>query len=43
LKIIRISPEIRYTHWGSDNAASAPIAALNSNQNQAAFLIGLTF
>ena len=43
LKIIRISPEIRYTHWGSDNAASAPIAAVSSNQNQGAFLIGLTF
>lgn len=43
LKIIRISPEIRYTHWGSDNAASAPIAAVSSNQNQVALLIGLTF
>ena len=43
LKIIRISPEIRYTHWGSDNAAAATMAAVSSNQNQGAFLIGLTF
>jgi outer membrane protein W len=43
LKLIRISPEIRYTHWGSDSAATAPVTAVSSNQNQAALLIGLTF
>jgi outer membrane protein W len=43
LKIIRISPEIRYTHWGGDSAPAAPVATVSSNQNQAAFLVGLTF
>jgi hypothetical protein len=44
LKIIRISPEIRYTHWGGDSApAGTAAAAVSSNQNQAAFLVGLAF
>jgi hypothetical protein len=43
LKIIRISPEIRYTRWMSDSAATAPAAAVTSNQNQAALLVGISF
>lgn len=43
LKIIRLSPEIRYTHWGADSPTATSIASVSSNQDQAAFLIGLTF
>jgi hypothetical protein len=43
LKIIRISPEIRYTHWGGDSASAAPAATVSSNQNQAALLVGISF
>jgi hypothetical protein len=39
--VIRISPEIRYTHWNTQafNASSF----VQSNQNQADFLVGITF
>ena len=42
--VIHISPEIRYTRWGSDakSNASTGVAAL-SNVNQAEFLVGLSF
>jgi hypothetical protein len=43
LKIIRISPEIRYTHWGGDGVTPTTVATANSNQNQAALLVGITF
>jgi opacity protein-like surface antigen len=40
--LLRITPEIRYTHWGSDlfNDVSG---LLHSNSNQADFLLGITF
>jgi hypothetical protein len=41
---LRIAPELRYTHWGSDSPP--PISAsffAPSNQNQAEFLVGFSF
>jgi hypothetical protein len=41
---LRIAPEVRYTHWGSDSPP--PINAnffAPSNQNQAEFLVGFSF
>lgn len=40
--ILRISPEFRYTRWGSDSSGGIANAAV-SNQNQAEFLVGLSF
>lgn len=42
LPLVRLSPEIRYTRWGAASMASLG-GALQSNQNQAEVLIGLTF
>lgn len=42
LPLIRLSPEIRYTRWGAANVTDLG-GALRSNQNQAEFLVGLTF
>ena len=42
LPLVRLSPEIRYTRWGAASATDLG-AALRSNQNQAEFLVGLTF
>jgi hypothetical protein len=39
---VRLSPEIRYTRWGSVNTSDLN-GILHSNQNQAEFLVGLTF
>ncbi len=39
--VIRISPEIRYTHWSSEAFTAGSL--LQSNQNQAEFLVGVTF
>jgi hypothetical protein len=39
--VIRISPEIRYTHWSSQAFTGASL--FQSNQNQADFLLGVTF
>ncbi len=39
---IHISPEIRYTRWGAKHFLD-PNGGINSNQNQAEFLVGLTF
>ena len=39
--IVRISPEIRYTHWSSEAFTAASL--LQSNQNQAEFMLGVTF
>jgi hypothetical protein len=39
--VIRLSPEIRYTRWGSPHFNLAGV--LSSNQNQAEFLLGITF
>ncbi|MBN9658235.1 MAG: hypothetical protein J0H49_08650 [Acidobacteria bacterium] len=45
LKLIKISPELRYTRWNNDvfavNAANGN--TLNSKKNQIEFLIGVTF
>jgi hypothetical protein len=40
--IVKLSPEIRYTRWGSE-AFAGPRDLFSSNQNQADFLIGITF
>jgi len=41
---VRISPEIRYSHWAQDASSPARNVSLPaSNQNQAEFLIGLSF
>jgi hypothetical protein len=39
---LRISPEIRYTRWESQHFAD-PAGLLQSNRNQAEFLLGFTF
>lgn len=41
--VIHVSPEIRFTHWGSDVSLTNVSALAKSNQNQAEFLVGLTF
>ena len=38
---LHISPEVRYTRWTSQHFALTNI--LNSNQNQAEFLLGINF
>lgn len=40
--VIHILPEIRYTRWGSQQFID-PTGLLHSNQNQAEFLLGITF
>jgi opacity protein-like surface antigen len=40
--VLRISPEIRYTRWGSSHF-KLPNGSALSNQNQAEFLVGFTF
>lgn len=40
--VVQISPEIRFTHWDSQHFLDAS-AGLSSNQNQAEFLVGVTF
>jgi hypothetical protein len=40
---VRISPEFRYTRWGSEAFRDPVRALLNSNRNQGDFLLGLTF
>ena len=40
---VRISPEFRYTRWGSEAFRDPVRALLNSNRNQEDFLLGLTF
>jgi hypothetical protein len=42
LHLVRVSPEIRYTRWGSTNVADFG-GVLRSNPNQAEVLIGITF
>jgi hypothetical protein len=39
--LIHVSPEIRYTRWGAQHFVNA--LGLQSNQNQAEFLVGITF
>jgi hypothetical protein len=41
---LHVSPEIRYTRWGSQHfVPSSPDGGLTSNQNQVEFLVGITF
>ena len=40
--VIHIMPEIRYTRWGSTQVID-PTTSVKSNQNQAEFLLGITF
>jgi opacity protein-like surface antigen len=40
--VIHITPEIRYTRWGAKQFID-PNGLLNSNQNQAEFLVGFKF
>jgi len=39
--VIHISPELRYTRWASPHFNLSGV--INSNQNQAEFLVGITF
>ncbi len=39
---LHVSPELRFTHWGPDTGVPL-FGTLHSGQNQAEFLIGLTF
>src|SRR5690349_11899104 len=43
LGIIRITPELRYTRWGSENFHDPVAALLRTNKNQGDFILGLTF
>jgi len=40
--ILHVTPEIRYTRW-ADQHLTSPNSLLTSNQNQAEFLVGITF
>jgi hypothetical protein len=40
--LIHVAPEIRYTRWGSQHFID-PLTLVHSNQNQAEFLVGITF
>lgn len=42
LPLVRLLPEIRYTRWGAASVTDLG-GALQSKQNQAEFLVGLTF
>jgi len=42
LLVIHISPEIRYTRWGSTSFVD-PLSLVRGSQNQAEFLVGVTF
>lgn len=42
LLIIHVSPEIRYTRWGAQHFLD-PNGGFSSNQNQAEFLVGISF
>jgi opacity protein-like surface antigen len=40
---LHISPEIRYTHWGSNQISNAFNNVIRTNDNEGQVLIGLTF
>jgi hypothetical protein len=40
---LHISPEIRYTHWGSNQISNAFNNVIRTNDNEGQILIGLTF
>ena len=41
--LIRISPEIRYTYWPTQPITLANTTSISSSNNQADFLLGITF
>lgn len=43
LLVIRVAPEIRYTHWGGDSNPSPSAFNPGSHSNQAEFLLGISF
>ena len=43
LGFVRITPELRYTRWGSENFHDPIAALLRTNKNQGDFMLGLTF
>ncbi len=40
---VRITPELRYTHWGSENFRDPIHSLLRTNRNQGDFLLGFSF
>ena len=40
---LRITPEIRYSHWGSQNFLDAANVLIRGKQNQGQFLLGISF
>jgi opacity protein-like surface antigen len=42
LPLVKLSPEVRYSRWGAQNL-SGPGSLLQTNENRAEFLVGLTF
>jgi opacity protein-like surface antigen len=40
---MRISPEFRYTHWGTENFSDPVNSLLHTNLNQGDFIVGITF
>ena len=43
LLLLKVSPEIRYSRWGGDKTPSPASINVPSRQNQAEFLIGVSF
>jgi opacity protein-like surface antigen len=43
LGFLRITPEFRYTRWGSENFSDPVGSLLHTNKNQGDFILGLTF
>jgi opacity protein-like surface antigen len=43
LLLIRVSPEIRYTHWGIQKFQDASNILFQAGQNEGQFLVGFTF
>lgn len=41
--LVRLSPELRYTHWSGDGGHSPLTAPLGSRQDQVEFLFGFSF
>ena len=40
---LRLTPEFRYTRWGSENFRDPVASLLRTNKNQGDFMLGLTF
>ncbi len=41
--LVKITPELRYTQWGSQHFRDAVSGLLHSNESQAEFLLGISF